>query len=379
MYKSFLVICFTLLASFFHFDVWAQDKILIVVTNNKEVQASVAGKDTLLAGGYTVSEVSEAHQVFTKSGFTVDFMSPEGGKTYPEIDEEMSELDTDFLKRSSIREKLENTYSPTEVNAGDYVAIYFAGGKTLFDFPYNNKIGALITEIYESKGIVGAVCHGPAALLGVTLSDGTSLIEGRRVSGFTNMEEQLFSKTARYYPFLLQDELIKAGAIFDEAPAMFIQMVSDGRIVTGQNPVSSYAVAEEMVRLLGKTPPETPWSDLSYTLEIIRKVVINDIETATDFQNAHANTNTINLDLLLQYSVFGHMGNLGETVQSKSLSLLEYAAMSFPENAKVHEELGKAYHREGNKDKAISSLKISKRLNPDNEAVLTLLEELEES
>ncbi|MFN1834240.1 DJ-1/PfpI family protein [Balneola sp. MJW-20] len=379
MYKSILVICFTILASLIQTESKAQDKILMVVTNNKEVQATVAGKDTVLAGGYTVSEVSEAHQVFTKSGFQVDFLSPEGGKTYPEMDEEMSELDKEFLNTSSIRKELDHTYAPSEVSASDYAAIYFAGGKTLFDFPYHSELGKLITEIYESNGIVGAVCHGPAALLGVTLSDGTPLIEGKQISGFTNMEEQLFSKTAKYYPFLLQDELTKMGAKFVEAPAMFRQMVSDSRIVTGQNPVSSYAVAEEMVRSLGKTPPPTPWSDLSYTLEIIRKVILEDVASATEFQLAHENTNTINLDLILQYGAFGHMGNLGETVQKNSIQLLEYAARTFPENARAHEELGKAYYRDGNTAKAIASLKQSNQLKPDTESVVTLLQKLEES
>ena len=165
---------------------YAQNNILIVVTNNKEVQAHIAGKDTVIAGGYELSEVSQAYEVFTKSGFNVDFMSPKGGMTYYEPEEKMSDLNKEFINNSEVMEKLNNTLAPNTINTSDYEAIYFAGGKTMWDFPNNEDFAKIIAEVYEANGVVGAVCHGPAALVNVKLSDGTYLVKGHQVAAFTN-------------------------------------------------------------------------------------------------------------------------------------------------------------------------------------------------
>jgi cytosine/adenosine deaminase-related metal-dependent hydrolase len=215
----------------------AQEQILIVVTNNTVVQATIDGKDSTIAGGYTLSEVTQAFDVFIKSGFTVDFMSPHGGMTQYEPEEKLSDLDKAFINNPEIMAQLKNTLSPKQINASEYNAIYFAGGKTLWDFPNNNELASLTASIYEQGGVVGAICHGPGALLNVTLSNGDRLIEGKNISSFTNLEEQLFSKAAEFYPFMLQDELTRLGATYQEAPPLFDQSVVDGRLVTGQNPL----------------------------------------------------------------------------------------------------------------------------------------------
>jgi len=355
----------------------AQDRILIVVTNNKEVKATIAGKDTTVAGGYELSEVSEAFKVFNESGFEVDFMSPLGGITYAEPEENLKPINKEFLSRTAVVEKLKNTLAPADVKATNYSAIYFAGGKTMWDFPNSQELAKLTAAIYERNGTVGAVCHGPAALVNVKLSDGTSLIEGKKISSFTDMEERLFSKTADL-PFMLQEKLTSLGADFQEAPAMLDQAVVDGRLVTGQNPNSTYSVAEEMVKVLGKTPPKREWTNMSYTLAVAKALIVEDTKAAKRFYKAHASTNELEEELFVNYSTYASKGYLGEEAQSGGVALLEFATTKFPENAKAHEALAEAYHKQGKAKKAIASINKSLALAPDSESAQKLKKAIEE-
>lgn len=356
----------------------AQDKILIVVTNNKEVKATIAGKDTVVAGGYELSEVAEAYKVFSESGFIVDFMSPQGGMTYAEPEEKMKEVNKEFLSNPENVRKLKNTLAPTQAKAADYRAIYFAGGKTMWDFPDSKGLAKLTAEIYESNGTVGAVCHGPAALVNVKLSDGSSLIQGKKISSFTDMEEKLFSKTAKYLPFMLQERLTSLGADFREAPAMLDQAVVDGRLVTGQNPNSTYSVAEEMVKVLGKTPPQRDWTDMSYTLAVVKAIILEDIKAAKAFYRAHKSTNQLDEELYLSYSIYSSKGYLGEVAQNKGIALLEFGTEVFPENAKGHEALAEAYHKAGQEKLAMVAIDKSLSLEPGSESAQKLKREIKE-
>lgn len=356
----------------------AQEKILIVVTNNKEVKASINGKDTVVAGGYELSEVAEAYKVFSQSGFEVDFMSPQGGMTYAEPEEKMKPVNKEFLSNPENVNRLKNTLTPSQVKAADYSAIYFAGGKTMWDFPDNKALAKLTAEIYENNGTVGAVCHGPAALINVKLSDGSSLIEGKQISSFTDMEEKLFSKTAKFLPFMLQERLTSLGADFREAPAMLDQAVVDQRLVTGQNPNSTYSVAEEMVKLLGKTPPQRKWDNMSYTLTVAKAIIMESSKKAKRFYKAHSTTNQMDQELFLGYAMYAAKGYLGEVAESKGVALLEFATETFPNSAKSHEALAEAYHKQGKEKLALASIDKSLSLKPDSESAQKLKKEIKE-
>ena len=356
----------------------AQEKILIVVTNNQEVKATIAGKDTVVAGGYELSEVAEAFKVFHESGFEVDFLSPLGGKTYAEPEKKLKPVNKAFLDVAENVKKLENTLSPKEVNPADYRAIYFAGGKTMWDFPNSQELARLTAAIYEQNGTVGAVCHGPAALVNVKLSDGRSLIAGKKISSFTNKEEQLFGKTARSLPFMLQDKLSSMGAHFQEMPAMLEQTVVDERLVTGQNPLSTYSVAEEMVKLLGKTPPQREWDDMSYSLAVTKAIILEDEQAARSFIQNHNQGNELDERLFLEYATIAAKGYLGKLAQSKSIALLEFATDAFPDNAKGHEALAEAYHKEGKKRLAKAAIDKSLAIAPDSESAQKLKKEIGE-
>jgi hypothetical protein len=135
------------------------------------------------------------------------------------------------------------------------VAVFFVGGKgAMVDFPGNADIARIVRAIHP-RGVVGAVCHGPAALLGIALPGGGSVLRGRRATGFTNAEELFLMDDARErFAYLLQDEMVRQGVAFVEAPMYLENAVVDGRLVTGQNPWSTWAVAEAMVRALGHAP-----------------------------------------------------------------------------------------------------------------------------
>jgi len=117
--------------------------------------------------------------------------------------------------------------------------------------------------VYDRGGVVAAVCHGPAALVDVRLADGSLLVAGRKLTGFSNEEEAIFGKRwAKEFRFLLEDAMRERGARWQEAPLMMPKLVVDGRLITGQNPYSTPAVAAAIVRAAGRTPvARAPWRD----------------------------------------------------------------------------------------------------------------------
>jgi len=145
---------------------------------------------------------------------------------------------------------LEKTFALSDLDSKSYGAVLFAGGHgTMWDFPNNKKVNRISSEIYENGGIVSAVCHGPAALLGVRLSNGSHLIDGKNLTGFTNKEEASV-ELENVMPFALETELIKAGANFIGKENWTNNVVIDGRLITGQNPASAHGVGTAIAKHL---------------------------------------------------------------------------------------------------------------------------------
>ncbi len=225
-------------------------KVLAVVTSAERLG------DSGRRGGYELTELSRAYYTFLANGFEVDIASPAGGEPPMRTDDDMVEADHAFLNDTSARRLLQDTLLLESVDPSLYEAVYFVGGKgTMFDFPDNPAIQDIVRTIYQSGGVIGAVCHGPAALLNVVLDDGTPLLRNRNVTGFTNAEELFLIRDAReVFPFLLQDRLTQANAHFAEGRMYLDNTVVDGRLVTGQNPWSTWSVAEGMVQAMGHAP-----------------------------------------------------------------------------------------------------------------------------
>jgi putative intracellular protease/amidase len=205
--------------------------------------------------GYFLSEVTHPHRVLADAGYQIDFVSPKGGKA--PLDPDSLDLDdgtnATFWNDASLRGAVEHTKRPTDVHAEDYAGIFFAGGHgAMWDLPDDAEIAALTATIYEHGGIVGAVCHGPAALVNVKRSDGEYLVKDLFLAAFTNDEEREVG-LERVVPFLLADRLKERGAHHDPAPNWAIKVCVSGRLVTGQNPASATRVGDAMLTMLTNT------------------------------------------------------------------------------------------------------------------------------
>ena len=187
--------------------------------------------------------------------------SPRGGRPPVHLDDDLIDVDHAFLNDLDAQKKLSKTLVLSDVDPSRYSAVYFVGGKgPMFDFAGNPDVQRIAASIYDAGGVVGAVCHGPAALIDVTLADGRKLLADKHVTSFTNDEELFLVKEAKdVLPFLLEDVLRQQAGQFSAAPKYLDHTVVDGRLITGQNPWSTWSVAESMVRALGHEPvPRKP-------------------------------------------------------------------------------------------------------------------------
>jgi putative intracellular protease/amidase len=214
-------------------------KILIALTSHGELG------DTGRSTGFYVPEAAHPYEVFTSAGHEVDFVSVDGGDPPRDGVKPGDTTVESFLRDHG--DRLAGTPRADQVEAADYDAILFAGGHgTMWDFPSATGLTELAGRIYDRGGVVGAVCHGPAALVNVTTADGSYLVDGKQVSAFTNEEEQAVG-LSDVVPFALETALIERGADFTKAGVFAEHAVADRRLVTGQNPASATQVAELMV------------------------------------------------------------------------------------------------------------------------------------
>jgi putative intracellular protease/amidase len=235
----------------------AQPKILIVVSGH----GADAGKTS---PGFEMDELSQAWAVFADNGLAVEIASPKGGAVVADGFDAGKPYNKRFLADAAASAALAGTKALSAVKAGKYDAVFLVGGKgAMFDLATSADLKDVILATDTAGGVVGSVCHGPAAFMNLLKPDGTSFIAGRALTGFSNEEERLFGKRwAATYPVRLEDGLKGAGARFSAAPMMLSHVVSDGRLVTGQNPFSTAATAEAIVKAMGRTPvTRAPYDD----------------------------------------------------------------------------------------------------------------------
>jgi putative intracellular protease/amidase len=224
-------------------------KVLVVMTNHA---AYPSRSDTT---GLWLTELTHFYDVIQQAGYTMDFVSPQGGKV-PLDERSMGWLYMDkaaeaHLQDPAFAERLRTTKSAASVNPTDYLAIYYTGGHgTMWDFKGNKDLQRVAETIYRQGGIVSSVCHGAAGLLDLQTEEGRPLVEGRLVTGFSNTEE-ILSGVKDQVTFALQDELQARGARYDKSIIPFWSYaVTDGRLVTGQNPSSGKAVAKALLQAI---------------------------------------------------------------------------------------------------------------------------------
>ncbi len=223
-------------------------RILFVLTSHD--RKGPADAADAAPSGFYLSEVTHPHAVLAAAGYMVDFVSPKGGATHVDGLDLDDPVNAAFWNDATLRSATETTLAPSQVDADAYAAIFYAGGHaTMWDFPDSTELAAIAARIYERGGIVAAVCHGPAGLVNLKLSDGRHLVDGKDVSAFTNDEERVVGLYDTV-PFLLADALQERGARHVPAPNFQAQVVVSERLVTGQNPASAKGVGEAMLPLL---------------------------------------------------------------------------------------------------------------------------------
>ncbi|MEO8900405.1 MAG: type 1 glutamine amidotransferase domain-containing protein [Polyangiaceae bacterium] len=219
--------------------------ILVALTSHDK-----KGLHSGAATGAYLPEIAHPYAVFREAGYTVEFASTLGGRVPLDGVDRSDPVSAAFLDDADLMRQLRESAPSTSIAGARYAAMFFAGGHgAMWDFPDAQGFSEAARAIYEANGVVGAVCHGPAGLVNVRLSDGGYLVAGKAVTAFTNDEERAV-KLEQVVPFLLETRLVERGARFEAAPNWQAKVVISERLVTGQNPASAGGVAHAMVALL---------------------------------------------------------------------------------------------------------------------------------
>ncbi|MFJ3369551.1 type 1 glutamine amidotransferase domain-containing protein [Pseudomonas sp. NPDC086251] len=224
-------------------------KILMVLTSHD--QLGDTGKKT----GFWLEEFAAPYYVFKDAGAQLTLVSPKGGQ--PPLDPKSDEPDFQtaaterFRKDSAAQSALASTALLSSVRAEDYDAVFYPGGHgPLWDLTEDKNSIALIEALFKAGKPVAAVCHAPGVLRHVKAADGQPLVKGKRVTGFTNTEEEAVQLT-KVVPYLVEDMLKEKGGIYSKGDDWASYTVADGLLLTGQNPASSEATAKALLAKLG--------------------------------------------------------------------------------------------------------------------------------
>jgi len=220
-------------------------KILIPMTNH----ATLGETDE--KNGTFSPEITHAIDVFQKAGLDYDLASVKGGEApLYGTDAEDDEVNGRIIADAAFQNKVSDTIPASKVNIADYDAIFYPGGFGLLsDLALGSDFAPLSASHYESGGIISAVCHGPGALLPITLSNGDKLLASKSVTGFTR-EEEIDFDTIDKIPFLLEEKLARNSARYTKMQPWSEFIIEDERVITGQNPASAHAVATAVVAAL---------------------------------------------------------------------------------------------------------------------------------
>lgn len=218
-------------------------KVLFVVTSHDKLGNT--GEKT----GYWTEELAAPYYELTDNGVQVDIVTPLGGEPPKDPRSEDPSAATEDTKRfdkdAALQEKLKNTRKLAEVDQADYDAVFYPGGHgPLWDLAEDKNSIALIESFYKHDKPVAFVCHSPGALKNVKV-DGEFLVKGKKVTGFSNTEEEAVGLTD-VVPFLLEDVLKSNGGTYSKIENWQPYAVEDGLLITGQNPASSKLVAKKL-------------------------------------------------------------------------------------------------------------------------------------
>jgi putative intracellular protease/amidase len=222
-------------------------KILMVLTSHD--QLGNTGRKT----GFWLEEFAAPYFVFRDAGVELTLASPKGGQ--PPVDpksdlpENQTEAMARFKKDRAAQKALADTAKLADMRSQDYDTVFYVGGHgPMWDLAESAVSIALLESFYNSGKPIALVCHSPGVLRHVTYN-GAPLVKGKRVTGFTNGEEEEVQLT-KVVPFLVEDELMRLGATFEKKANWQPHSIVDGCLVTGQNPASSTSAAQALMTLL---------------------------------------------------------------------------------------------------------------------------------
>jgi len=223
-------------------------KILIVLTSH-----SALG-NTQKKTGFWVEEFASPYYLLIDAGAEITIASPAGGQPPVDPKSEVAEAQTPstlrFYKDNEAIYQVANTLKLSDINANDYDAVFYPGGHgPLWDLANDKNSIKLIEDFYNTQKPISFVCHAPAALMNVKAENGEPLVKGKKITSFSNTEEEAVGLT-KIVPFLLEDELKKLGANFSKEADWISYTQQDGLLITGQNPASSEAVANLLLKTL---------------------------------------------------------------------------------------------------------------------------------
>lgn len=305
------------------------DKVLIVVSSEGRDQGKTRP-------GFEMDEFAQSWLMLRANGMAVDVASPAGGPVEADRYNPKHDYNARLLADTEALAALRQTRATSGLKASEYRAVLIMGGKgAMFDLPKDPGLHQLLRDMHSQGAVIAAVCHGPAALAEVRRADGKPLVEGRRLTGFSNEEEQAFGKTwVAQFPWLLEDRLKAQGARWEEASLMMPKVVVDGQLITGQNPYSTTAMTEAVLRALGREPvARQPYKDEA-TMTLAQRWLAGD--EAVKAQLA-AKPEAYHTELLAALGVYQLKQATDDATRRQALSLMRLAEPYFK-----HETLGKA-------------------------------------
>ncbi|WP_374670768.1 type 1 glutamine amidotransferase domain-containing protein [Acidovorax temperans] len=223
--------------------------ILMVLTSHD--QLGNTGKKT----GFWLEEFAAPYYVFKDAGVQITLASPHGGQPPldPKSDDESAQTDATrrFKADAEAQKQLASTVPLSSVKAEAFDAVFYPGGHgPLWDLAEDAQSIALIEHTFAAGKPLALVCHAPGVLRHTKAPDGAPLVKGKKVTGFTNTEEDAVQLT-NIVPFLVEDMLKANGGVYSKGPDWAPYVLTDGTLITGQNPASSEAGAHAVLKLLG--------------------------------------------------------------------------------------------------------------------------------
>ncbi|MCX2864803.1 DJ-1/PfpI family protein [Paucibacter sp. PLA-PC-4] len=342
----------------------AEPRVLLVLSSHG--QAEDGGKL-----GYDFHEFALAAQLLQANGVAFDIASPKGGAPVgrPSGESTARQVKAD----AALMARLQATLPTAGLRPADYAAVLVLGGKgPMFDLRSDAPLQRLLSGVWQRGGVLAAVCHGPAALLDLKSTDGRPLLAGRRVTGFSNAEERRFSgKTLSQLPFLLEDALQAQGARYESRGLMLPLVVSDERLITGQNPLSTPPLVEALLQALGRTPVARTPSIEEATMVLIERHLAGNGAAASAEAGRHDPL------LLGTYGLLLSEGGAASERLNIALAMLAQAHQLAPDHAGMTAALASVHAKLGHKPEAIALLKRVLLQQPDHARARQLLAELE--